>query len=223
LKTKLKTKIVLITALITIVVALTVYSNYAVNKATAQYISNNIALLPSTTVGVVLGTSKLLKNGNRNYYFTNRVTAAVELYKSGKINYIIISGDNGHKQYNEPEDFLDELVAQGIPDSVIYLDFAGFRTLDSVIRTWKIFKQSKFIVISQEFHNQRAVYIARYYGLDAYGYNAKEVGKRFGMRTKIREYFARNKMFIDLWCNKQPKFLGDVVTIGLKPNRATSH
>jgi SanA protein len=219
---KLKYTLVLF-AIVPTIVAATLYANYVVNKATAAYISNTSTTLPNARVGVVLGTSKLLKSGRENYYFTNRVLATVELYKSGKINYIIVSGDNGNKEYNEPEDFLNALVAQGVPDSVIYLDFAGFRTLDSVIRTWKIFGQRKFIIISQQFHNQRAVYIARYYGLDAYGYNAKEVGKRFGMRTKIREYFARDKMFIDLWLHKQPKFLGDSVPIGGKPNRATNN
>lgn len=107
----------------------------------------------------------------------------------------------------------EELLKHGVPDSVIYLDYAGFRTYDSVIRMNKIFGQTNFTIISQKFHNQRAVYIARYLGLDATAYNAKDVSKYYGFKTRVREHFARVKMFLDLWTNKQPKFLGEQIEI----------
>jgi SanA protein len=164
-------------------------------------------------VGLLLGTSKNLKNGNKNDFFFNRIDATVQLFKSGKIKNVIISGDNSKKNYNEPLDMKVELVRNGIPDSVIYLDYAGFRTLDAVVRAKEIFGQSSYIVISQKFHNERAVYLARKYGIDAYGYNAKEVTAYKGFKTKLRELFARDKMFLDLMFGVKPKFMGERIIL----------
>ncbi|WP_348650883.1 SanA/YdcF family protein [Empedobacter falsenii] len=105
------------------------------------------------------------------------------------------------------------LIKNGIPEHVIYLDYAGFRTLDSMIRAKEIFSQNEFIVVSQEFHNQRAVYIARQNGINAYGYNAKDVNKQAGLKTNIREYFARTKVFVDSFLGIQPKFLGEKIDV----------
>jgi SanA protein len=139
--------------------------------------------------------------------------AAVDLYKSGKIQYIVISGDNGSKVYNEPMDMKNELIRFGIPAERIFLDYAGFRTYDSIIRMNKIFGQKNFTVISQDFHTRRAVYIAKRVHLNAIGYNAKDVNKYYGFKTMLREKFARVKVFIDLLFNKKPKFLGEPVII----------
>ena len=106
-----------------------------------------------------------------------------------------------------------ELVKNGIPDSLIYLDYAGFRTLDAVVRARDIFGQNSFIVISQKFHNERAVYLARKFGINAFGYNAKEVQAYKGFKTKLRKFFARDKMFLDLFFGVKPKFLGEKITI----------
>jgi SanA protein len=101
----------------------------------------------------------------------------------------------------------------GIPDSVIYLDYAGFRTFDSMIRAKEIFGQNKFIVVSQKFHNERAIFIARKYNMEVYGYNAEDVNAASGFKTKVRELFARVKVFIDVYSGKKPKFLGEKITI----------
>lgn len=192
---------------------LTYFANRAVIKGSKAYITSNLSDLKPLKTGLLLGTSKTLKNGKKNAYFYLRIDAAVALYNSSKIKFIIVSGDNSSKQYNEPQDMKDELVKRGIPAHVIYLDYAGFRTLDSVIRARKIFGQSSFIIISQRFHNERAVYIARSNGIEAYGYNAKDVKAFHGIKTKIREYFARDKVFIDAFFGKDPKFLGDKIEI----------
>lgn len=154
-----------------------------------------------------------MRNGTKNYFFYNRIAAAETLFKSGKIKFLIISGDNSLSYYNEPEDMKKELVKAGIPDSVIYLDYAGFRTFDSMIRAKEIFGQTKFIVVSQQFHNERAVFIARKYNIEAYGYNAEDVDAYSGFKTKLRELFARVKVFIDVYSNKKPKFLGEKINI----------
>jgi len=106
-----------------------------------------------------------------------------------------------------------ELIKRGIPADKIVLDFAGFRTLDSVVRAKEIFGQNSFIIISQKFHNERAIFLARKYGIEAYGFNAKDVNKYFGFKTKIREYFARVKVFVDFTLGIEPKFGGKKVVI----------
>lgn len=189
------------------------WANYSVSSFSDPYISYDIKDLPSQKVGLLLGTSKRMKNGSNNAYFFNRIDATVKLYEAGKIKYVLISGDNGQKEYNEPEDMKQELVKRGIPSNHIFLDYAGFRTLDSVLRSRDIFGQKSYIVISQEFHNQRAVFLARKYGVEAYGYNAKDVNRNFGFRTKVREYFARTKVYIDLFFGARPKFGGESITI----------
>lgn len=170
--------------------------------------------IPHNDVGLLLGTSPKLKNGNNNLYFDYRILAATELYKSRKIKYILISGDNRKKDYNEPEEMKNALIQKGIPESAIYLDYAGFRTLDSVVRAKEVFDQSRLTIISQRFHNERAIYLAGKNGIDAIGYNAKDVNAYAGLKTNARELLARVKMFIDLAIDKQPHFLGEKIVIG---------
>ena len=203
-----------IVSLVTLLLILTIIANYQIYSTTTSYIKDNPQDLPTCKVGLLLGTSKFLRAGIPNEYFDNRIKAAVELYKSGKIKYILVSGDNGKKYYNEPLDMKKELLKSGIPDSAIYIDNAGFRTFDSIIRAKEVFGQTSYIVISQNFHNQRAVYIARRYNIEAYGYNAKDVSAYNGFRTKVREFFARSKVFIDIFIGKEPKYLGEKINIG---------
>lgn len=180
---------------------------------TKDFVSDDLQTLPQEKVGLLLGTAKTLKDGQKNLYFRYRIDAAERLYKSGKIQYIIVSGDNSRKDYNEPEDMKQELIARGVPEQHIYEDFAGFRTLDSVVRAKEIFGQERFIIISQKFHNERAIFIAQQKGITAYGYNAQDVHQYAGLKTKIREYFARVKVFYDLYLGVEPKFGGEKIKI----------
>lgn len=199
--------------MVTAVILFTIFCNWRVAHDSDPYIFNVSEKIPSQKAGLLLGTSKQLKNGYMNQYFVKRIEAAAELFHKGKIEYIIVSGDNSRKNYNEPEDMKNALMEKGVPKDRIILDYAGFRTFDSVIRAKEIFGQTAFIIISQEFHNQRAVYIARKNGIEAYGYNAGDVGRYGGFKTKIREYLARDKVFIDQLTGKQPKFLGEKIEI----------
>jgi len=192
---------------------MTLWANVRITRKTKEFITENINELKPEKVGLLLGTSKFLKSGKPNEFFFNRIDAAVRLYNENKIKYIIISGDNSHKSYNEPRDMKNELIKRGIPDTCIHLDYAGFRTLDSVVRAKEIFGQSSFIVISQKFHNERAVYIARKKGIKAYGYNAKDVSAYKGFKTKVRELIARDKAMLDLLFRVKPKFYGEKITI----------
>lgn len=202
--------IVLIAATLLSIIACNRYIRYA----TQDFVTYDIRQLPNEKVGMVLGTAKFTQNGYKNYYFFHRIDAAEKLYKSGKIQYLIVSGDNSVKGYNEPEDMKNELISRGIPAHKIYEDFAGFRTLDSVVRAKEIFGQKSFIIISQKFHNERAIFLAQKNGILAYGYNAKDVNQKAGFKTNVREKFARVKVFIDLLIGKEPKFSGEKIIIG---------
>ncbi len=188
-------------------------ANNKIDKSTDGFVYKDLNSIPKNKVGLLLGTSKYLINGKENGYFKNRIQATIELYNAGKIDDIVISGDNSKSNYNEPLDMKNELIKYGIPEGKIYLDYAGFRTYDSMVRMNKVFGQSSFTVISQEFHNRRAIYIAKRINLNVIGYNAKDVTAYNGFKTKLREKFARVKVFLDLAVNKNPKFLGDPIII----------
>ncbi len=165
--------------------------------------------VPEREVGLLLGTTNLRRNGQRNPFFDYRIDAAVALYRAGKVRHLLVSGDNGTRGYDEPTLMRTALLAQGVPASAITLDYAGFRTLDSVVRAREVFGLSRFTVISQRFHDERALFIAHYYGLDAIAFCARDVGLRRGVKTKVRETFARVKAVLDLYVlHTQPKFLG---------------
>lgn len=188
-------------------------ANWRVESKTDNLVYSDVQKIPHRKVGLLLGTSKNLGNGLINLYFQYRIDAATVLFKEGKIDYILISGDNGTKEYNEPEDMKAALVENGIPAERIILDYAGFRTFDSIFRADKIFGQQKFTIISQDFHTRRAIYIAHHLGLDAIGFNAKDVSKNFGFKTQLREKFARTNMFLDFVFSTKPKFLGEKIVI----------
>jgi SanA protein len=179
----------------------------------SPYISSDFNVLPPKKVGLLLGSSKLLKSGKPNPYFKYRIEAAVELFNAKKVSCIIVSGDNSIDSYNEPLDMQQSLIAKGIPDSCIILDYAGLRTLDSMLRLEDIFCQTECIVISQTFHLERAIYLARKNNILAYGYPAKDVNASTGIRTQIREKFARLKAALDVMFHKKAKYSGEKLCI----------
>lgn len=189
------------------------FSNiYIINKSKDK-LYTDVDAIKHNKVGLLLGTSKFISNGNINYYYKYRIEAAVALYKAGKIEVLIVSGDNGTKEYDEPTQFKEDLIANGIPEEKIYLDYAGFRTLDSVIRAKEIFGKTSITIISQKFHNERAVFLANSNTIEAVGFNAKDVSQHYGFKTNLREYFAKSKAVVDILFNKQPKFLGEPIQI----------
>lgn len=190
-----------------------IWSNFTINNQTEDYVTSNISTLPDEKTGLLLGTSKTLTNGAPNAYFFNRIDAAAELYKTGKVKNIIVSGDNSKEDYNEPEEMKNELIKAGVPSDKIFEDYAGFRTLDSVLRAKEIFGQNAYIIISQRFHNERAVYLARKNGIEAWGYNAADVDRYSGLKTNAREILARAKVFWDFIFGVEPKFGGEKVLI----------
>ncbi|WP_394344063.1 SanA/YdcF family protein [Winogradskyella algicola] len=202
-------KLFKITLLIIILMSIGIFGTYHwMSFKTRHQVYDSVNDIPKNKVGLLLGTGKYATSGTINLFYKYRIDAAVMLYKSGKIEYILVSGDNSRKDYNEPSDFKNDLIAKGIPEDKIFLDYAGFRTLDSVVRAKEIFGQTKFTIISQKFHNQRAIYIAKHFSIDAVGFNAKDV-----YNSHFREYLARSKASLDLVFNVQPKFLGEKIVI----------
>jgi SanA protein len=187
--------------------------NYTINRAAKGKTYSTIESVPKNRVGLVLGTSKRRSNGLPNPYYTYRIDATITLFKAGKIDFVLVSGDNGTIYYNEPTTIKKDLVKGGIPENRIFLDYAGFRTLDSMVRAKEVFGLDQVTVISQKFHNERAIYLAEKKGLHAIGFNATDVTGQPGLKVKLREYFARGKVFVDLVINTQPKFFGDTIEI----------
>jgi SanA protein len=189
---------------------LVVGANLWIVQSTQSKIYDEVEQVPCHDVALVLGTSKYASGGNINLYFKFRMEAAAVLYHSGKVKHILVSGDNSVQSYNEPRQMKKYLIELGVPSNKITLDYAGFRTLDSVVRAKKVFQQNSFTIVSQEFHNQRALFICRKYDIDAVAFNAKDVPSGYSIRVQFREYFAKFKSVLDLYLlQKEPKFLGD--------------
>jgi len=203
--------IILILSVSLVLVVGTVH--YVVNTATSRQIYNDINQIPKNRVGLLLGTAKYNDKSKNiiNQYYQHRIDAAVALYMAGKVDFIIVSGDNSTLYYNEPLLMKNDLIARGVPAKCIYMDNAGFRTLDSILRCRDVFGQTRFTIISQRFHNQRAVYIANHKNVQTVAFNAED-GDSF-WDVAIREKMARVKMMLDLLLNKQAKLYGDNIEI----------
>ena len=204
-------KVVLL--LVTLMVVALLSNNYWIVYKAKDAVHFNVNDLPKNKVGLHLGTSKYRAQGGINLYYAYRIDAAVALFNAGKIDYILVSGDNGTEYYDEPTTFKNDLVKRGIPEDRIVLDYAGFRTLDSILRAKEVFGQEAFTIISQKFHNERAVYLAKHFNINAIAFNARDVTNSYGLKTRGREYFARVKASIDVLFNVQPKFLGEKIEI----------
>jgi len=177
-------------------------------------IYTNAADVPNVSAALVLGTSPTV-NGRVNLFYKYRMEAAAALWKAGKVKYIIVSGDNSTVNYDEATFMRNTLHDLGVPDSVITLDYAGFRTLDSVVRAYWVFGQKNIVIVSQEFHNERAIYLADQFGINAVGLNAKDVPGNSGWKTMLREYLARVNAVLDVHLlGTTPKFPGPPEPVG---------
>ncbi len=178
----------------------------------------NIKDIPSKKAVLVLGTAKYIRRGVINYFYSYRIRATIALWKAGKVKAIILSGDNGSKYYNEPKTMLKDLIKAGIPRQYIRLDYAGFRTLDSIVRAKAIFDLEDYIIVSQKFHLERALFIASSKNQKAIGFIAKDIPNTpSAKRMQIREFLARTKAFLDIYLlHTQPKFYGKKVIVKYK-------
>lgn len=178
-----------------------------------SYTSAALADLPAVHAALVLGTSRKLGDGRENGFYRRRMAAAAALYANGKCRRLVVSGDNRTAGYNEPEDMKADLIALGVPAEAIVCDYAGRRTLDSVVRFKEVFGQESGIVVSQRFHNERAVFLARHRGIELHGYNAEDVDAYNGLRTRLREVGSKAFAVLDVLFGSQPRFLGERIAI----------
>jgi SanA protein len=185
-------------------------SNTLVVQQSEGFIYRDLASVPPARVALLLGTSRWVRGGRPNPFFDNRVAAAVRLYETGTVDFILASGDNSHQSYNEPAYLREALMRSGVPEERIVLDYAGFSTLDSVVRARKVFGLESVLLVSQAFHLQRALFIASASGLDAVGYAAADVEGWAGVSVRLREALARVKAVLDVYVfNRSPRYLGE--------------
>lgn len=180
-------------------VTIILISNWWVVYNTRNQSYFDIQELPANDVGLVLGTSKFVRTGKENLFFRYRMEATARLWKEGKVKYLILSGNNDSEYYNEPVDMQRALVKLGVPASVMTLDYSGYRTFDSVVRCKDVFNQEKITIISQNFHNARALYIGNHEGMEAIAFAAQDVPDGYSLRTLIREYLARPYAMLDVY------------------------
>ena len=197
-------------------VAFVVACNLAVLVAAAGRVTpvGHAAEAPARRAAVVMGCVPKLRGGWDNPYFTARIEAAAELWRAGKVEALIVSGDNHVEWYDEPTEMKAALVSAGVPEDRVVCDYAGFRTLDSIVRAKTIFGLDSFLVVSQDFHVRRAIFLGRCRGLDVRGYAARGVPfGRLSSRTIVREPLARVAAVLDVLLGRRPRFGGPRVPL----------
>lgn len=196
-----------LTALLAFFVFILILTDLAIGFYVRQGIYSELDKIPHRPYGLLLGTAKYFSRNTPNLFYQRRLLAAEELFKAQKVDYLLLSGDNRTESYNEPRTMYKDLRKMGIPEIFMYMDFAGFRTLDSIIRADQVFKAHSITIITQKFHCERALFIAKYHNIDAICYAAGyPEGYHF---VRFREFFARIQALWDLLIEKQPHFLGD--------------
>jgi SanA protein len=187
-----------------------------ISISTASAIAERVEDAAPKPVALLLGTSSKTAAGRPNQFYEARIRSAAELFHGGKVQGILVSGDNATRWYNEPITMQRDLIAAGVPAEYITLDYAGFRTLDSVIRAKEVFGQDEFVVVSQRFHASRAIFLARHFGIDATGFAAPDPENRRLFGVRAREVLARVAAVLDIVSGREPKFLGERETVRLR-------
>jgi SanA protein len=171
---------------------------------------DDLTELPANRVGLVLGCTRTLKNGNPNLYFAYRIDAAAALFRAGQVELLLASGASRRAEVDEAASMKEALIEQGVPADRIVCDPHGYRTIESVLRAKRVYGQERLTIISQRFHNQRAIYVADHRGIEASGFNARDVALPRARAVRLREFLARMRVLIDIHVNNtQPRVLGE--------------
>ena len=186
--------------------------NYNIRHNSKDYIYTEVKDIPKCYTAIVLGAF-VYKSGNPSGILKDRLDKSIELYKKGKISKFLLSGDHGRNEYDEVNNMKDYLSLNGITQKDIFMDHAGFDTYNSIVRAKEIFEVKDAIIVSQQFHLSRAVYIARSKDLNAYGIIADTYEYPALRKLKLREIFANVKAAYEIAVNKRPVFLGDKIPI----------
>jgi len=187
--------------------------NPIVNRTTRSHIFKEAERLKPAQAAIVLG-AKVYPNGAVSPIVYDRLLKGAELYKKGIVQKILVTGDHGQKEYDEVNTIRKHLEQLGVARRDIFMDHAGFSTYDSIYRARAVFEVSSAVIVTQNFHLARAVYMARKRGIDAEGYIADRRRYLYRRHYAIREYFARIKDFLLLnLFNPRPKYLGQPIPI----------
>jgi SanA protein len=179
---------------------------------------HSAAAVPVRGVGLVLGTSPVARGGP-NPFFEGRMDAAARLYKTGKVRHLLLSGDNRHRGYDEPTSMKQALAARGVPGNAMHLDYAGFRTLDSMARAHQVFGLHEVTVITDDFHLPRSIFLADAFGIKAIGFPSAHVPAGRAAKTLVREVFSRVAAVLDVYVlHRQPKFYGRKIDVAADPS-----
>ena len=186
--------------------------NFLILKISRAHISDSVDELPQAQAVLIPG-ARVYEDGRMSDILNDRVISALEVYHAGKADKILVSGDHGRTEYDEVNTVKNRLLAEGVPETDIFLDHAGFDTYDSLYRARDIFEADSLIVSTQEFHLPRAVYIGNSLGIETYGYIADKQPYLAARRNEMREFPARIKAFLNVTFHSKPKYLGDAIPI----------
>src|SRR5262249_43980126 len=207
--------------LVGLVVLVILFCNLLITTSSSARIYTDAAALPFNDVGLVLGSGPRGHPGYLNPHFSARTQAAAYLFRIGKVNRLLLSGDNSRNGYNEPAEMKAALIENGVPETALPLDYAGLRTLDSVARAKAVFGLDKLTIITDDFHTSRAVFLAGHFGVDAVAFCSEPVALQWSAQARAREIAARVRAVADVFViNKQPKYLGPRVRMGTGHNLA---
>jgi SanA protein len=173
---------------------------------------SDIARMPSVDVALVLGTAPIGPEGGPNRYFVYRLDAAAALWKAGKAKYFIVSGSG-----EEPTAMRAGLIERGVPAEAIYRDPAGYRTWDSVLSARDVYGQKRLVIVSQRFHLDRALFLARRLGIEAWGLEARDVEAPYSVFTELRRYPSALRAYYDVWVAAKAREDGKTIAIGVDP------
>lgn len=202
-------KIALYSFTLSMVAVVTV--NLYIKSITEKNIYKSERDIPTTKVGIIFGAG--INGNNPSKYLKDRLDAGIQLYNANKIQKILLSGDNGREEYDELTVMKNYCYQHGVDTTKIYIDYAGFDSYSTLYRAKKIFSIRNAVLISQEYHLNRAIYIGNQIGINSIGYSANKGLYKGYKYVCFREYFSRFKAFIDVLRNRKPKFSGTQIPI----------
>ncbi len=196
--------------------ALAWYAERRLDRAAEAKSFSDVGKIPAADVALVLGTAPIGPEGGPNRYFVYRLDAAAALFKAGKAKYFIVSGTRAGR-YDEPTAMRAGLIERGVPAEAIYRDFGGDRTLESIVRARRVYGQTRLIIVSQRFHLARALFLALHEGIDARGFEARDVDQPYSIFTELRRYPSAMRAYWDVWNGMRAEDVGKPVRVGVDP------
>jgi SanA protein len=204
-------------ATILVAVLLAWFAERRLDQLAQPHVTDDPMRLPGVDVALVLGAAPIGPEGGPNRYLVYRLDAAVALWRAGKVKYLLASGDKRGEDYDEPTAMRDGLIERGVPAEAIYRDFAGLRTRDSILRAGSVFGQKRLVIVSQRFHLARAIFLAREEGIEAWGFEARDVARAYSILTELRRYPSALRAYYDVWFDTPPRHAGKPIVIGVDP------